>query len=170
MRWAREIQKPFFSVVIFSVLIRKFSIQWSTSLKTCHKVSHRLGWDMKIACYRNAEKWLEIRTALLDIRSPPEQLLYRVFKSGRDCYILLPLHLNPIFYCRLIVSAGKIKQIQIISVDLICKIPHLFHEVLGKLFRARLLFCDICNFICPPSKCQSSWALPVLLCQLNGQC
>lgn len=169
MRWAREIQKLFFSVVIFSVLIRKFSIQWSTSLKTCYKISHRLGWDMEIACYRNAEKWLEMRTALFDIPSLPEQL-YWVFKSGGDCYILLPLHTNPIFYHGLTAPTGKMIQIHIISVDWICKISHFFQEALGKPSRPRIPAHGTCNFLCLPSKCLSSSVLPVLLCQLKGQC
>lgn len=91
-------------------------------------------------------------------------------QSGRDCYMLLPLHTNPIFYHGLIVSTGKIKQIHIISVDWICKMSHLFQDVLGKPSRPRIPAHDTCNFIYAPSKCLSGSVLPVLLCQPKGQC
>lgn len=83
-------------------------------------------------------------------------------KSGRDYYTLLLLHTNPIFYHGLIVSTGKMKQIHIISVDWICKLHHLFQEILGKPSRPRIPAHGMCNFICPPSKCLSSSVLPVL--------
>lgn len=119
---------------------------------------------MEIACSRISEKQQEMRTALLDIQVSQSNSFTEYSSQVRDCYILLPLHTNPIFYHGLIVSTGKI--------DLICKISFLIQEAFGKPSK-KVFFLKahcMCNFICPPSKCLSSSEFLGWVCQLKKQC
>lgn len=107
------------------MLIRKFNIQWSTSLNVCSKVLQTLSWDPAIASNRNAEKWLEMRTALLDIPG----LQNRFFKSIQiRKRFLYCCHSTSFSYytTESLFHTVKIKQNYIFLMDWICKIPHLF--------------------------------------------